>query len=215
MNIHQFWPQADLLIDNREHVTENEVRKMLDHRTAVHRGFAELEVRKGVLAPQMDFCSTRGQEGIRILVQRTIEEFMEAYTSEDRAHVLEELVDSINYLWILALIDPNAPRDHMVKAIYDGLNYTNGDWISSANKRLDIYTIGAFTYAFNGLLEKLRNRAWMHNSQDIYFAGWEDIAFALAVGTRHCRVHFNSWEEFAQYYYAKDLVLQFRLKSKY
>lgn len=184
----------------------------LEMRHATFRGFAELEKREGFVRPTIPISTAAGQEVLRILFFRVLEELSESFLSNDEAHRKEELIDATNYLLSTALLDGDLIRieQFAMKLAVQGekTRYTSAV--------MGIEELGQITVMVGGhLADTFRNRAWMRGAQDLYFSGvavyYREVLniMDLILGG------FASFQEFAAYYIAKDHVLQFRLKSGY
>lgn len=178
----------------------------MDLRRETFMGFCKLEQQKGFLAAPTSLATPRGQEMARILMFRTIEEYTEALESVERAHVLEELIDSLNYLWSINVLDPQFSYVPFIE-----------DWDFHYNLQ-NVPTeknLGRLARVLSQATDKFRNRAWMNNAQDVYFNGQNELASAIELSTTLICENFQSWKEFWSYYVAKNNVLQFRLRTNY
>ncbi len=212
MNIRStgMWPED--LDDGLTTISETSLAHLFELRTTTYRGFAFVEKSKGLLEPEMSLTSVKGQEAIRILTQRGFEELVEAIDSSSRDHFLEELIDSVNYFWVLAVLDPDTPLQKIKEVMVDQLLIAEK---SQIHYGIDAPNIGHLMVKMGPVFEKLRNRAWMNNPQSQYFDGWPEIARFLSLHLTHVLRCFLNWQEFVKFYIAKDNVLQFRLNSKY
>lgn len=210
MNIHDFWPKTvppPLL-----QPTPEAFLHLLTMRREIFQAFAEIERGKGFLQREMPLASSKGQEAIRILFQRGMEEFLEAYHSKEQDHRLEELIDSINFFWSLAIIDPTAPLPTIARSLSDSATQTK---VFAQYKSVLPEVLSSLMLEFHPVFEKMRNRAWMNNPQSLYFDGWQELTDALAAHLSLTLGHFTSWNDFVKYYLAKHYVLDFRIRSNY
>jgi len=210
MNIHDFWP-------DHETVTSSEQvwYDMIVRRWNTFSEFASIESRNGYLQPTIRFATAKGQELVRMIMFRVLEEFAESILAKEEAHWKEELIDGLNYLMVIPLLDADiCSMKDLAKICHDqtpqrsaGLYY-NSQWTASV--------LGHVTTMLAGeLADTFRNRAWMNQAQDIYFSGAEVLLDKFAT-VLYLVVHsFESFDEFWRYFIAKDEVLQFRLRSKY
>lgn len=201
MNILDYWPKEDPpLLDNLAWEV------LLARRQLTFLGFVDLERESGFLDAPVSLSTAKGQEMARILMFRTLEEFVEAIQAKDAAHRLEELIDSLNYLWSLMCLDPDVSLTEFPARGIDPI--FRGQAISASALHLMTYHLASATEFF-------RNRAWMHNAQDVYFNGADQLRESVLMCTDIILSHFESWEQFWRYFIAKDEVLQFRLRSHY
>lgn len=183
---------------------------LLKRRRSTYQGFAVIEEQGGgILSPQLSLATARGQEAIRVLVMRVLEELMEAEESTEAEHFEEELIDALNYAWVLLIGDPTfkvVENESVTRFLsYSWRNREFGD---------DVTTCDLFR-ASGELLETLRNRAWQHNAQSLYFDGWPVlVSFVLRV-SRYVFSRFKDWPSFWKMFLAKDEVLKFRLSTSY
>jgi hypothetical protein len=198
-----------------DYPSEAAFEELFKLRIRTYQAFAEIEKGKGLLKPVMNLASTHGQEAVRILTQRGLEELAEAYDSIERDHFLEELIDAINYFWVLAIIEGkgNSPLDYIIGEMINDLNDHVHDW--PGNSGLTTRHIGQAVVDLNPVFEKLRHRAWMVNPQNQYFDGYPEITSFLCKNLCLVMDQFKDWSEFVQFYIAKDNVLQFRIQTKY
>ena len=189
---------------------------LLDRRRATFLAFCDLEREKGFIAPPVSLALPKGQDTARLLMFRAIEEFTEAVNSTSEEHRLEELIDSVCYVMSVLLIDPETFTDVDVLRFADELGTADNIFGLETHLSMgDLSTLGQFTYYLATATELFRNRAWMVNVQDMYFAGKQALFDALLIAVKLIQHHFDSWESFWGYYVAKDNVLQFRLRTRY
>lgn len=201
----------DVKVESRP-MTASTLVEMLSSRREVWRGFAALEEDRGGLPQMVHLSTSRGQEVARSLIMRAIEEVTEAMDSEQREHMLEELIDAMNYLWSLLIID--APRGNAVPPDSCLLHLLAGriHWGSGLVSEL---FLGQFAFLSRHLLAKFRNRPWQNAPQSLYFDGWQELEWFVVTASAHLMSCFKSWDEFCTLWWAKDEVLRFRLRSKY
>jgi len=218
MNIRDYWGVPMPAAFNLDHGPEGAVEEMLDLRRQDFQGFAEIETQNGFLTPEMNLASSQGQEAVRVLILRGIEEWLEAIHSIEEEHKLEELIDAWNYFLSLAVIDPSSPT------FVAGLAWELAGFLEHGPKwgpppvtvpGLQGRMLQFLVFGAHPVLEKLRNRAWQNSPQSVYFDGWTAVAVFLRSLFTILLSEFGSWELFARYYWTKHLVLQFRLKSRY
>jgi len=193
--------------------TLNVIQDLLERRCKVFRGFCELEATQGFLAYPTALSSSKGQDMVRILTTRVLEEILESQEASDPAHVLEELIDALNFLLAIACLDEETPRlllcTQMAKAVDPyPLQRLEATYSGSA-------ALKAFLLNLNPMLETLRNRAWQRRTQSLYFEGWEPLINFIVAVWRAIVMEFDSWEQFCWFYVAKEAVLQFRLTTNY
>ena len=184
-------------------------------------GFCELEKVKGFIQLGTDLGSSKGQEMLRLLMFKTIEEVAEAIQAADEDHQKEELIDALNFLLEARLLEVTSIDDPLFST--DGvprIMYTA--WITvheyPASNYFYIPTkddLGEIAYSLGLVGDRLRNRSWMHNPQDIYFTGRKALDSTLINVLLIIFQCFEDWTEFYQFFKAKDNVLRFRLRTKY
>ena len=77
------------------------------------------------------------------------------------------------------------------------------------------YELGNHLVLAGRFLSKLRNRSWQNNAQSLYFDGHQALEDFVATCTQSIYTQFQSWDEFASFFWAKDAVLKWRLASNY
>lgn len=209
MNIHDFWLTEEEIPKD---LTTGVVFQLLAMRQQSYTGFARLEEEQGFLSPQTSLATRKGQEMVRILLLRGIEEFLEAIHSDCREHRLEELIDAINYWWSLAIIDSTVDRTPLAIQLQRGLTEDRHTQPEGWELMNDLQNL---LISMHPLFEKLRNRAWQNTAQSTYFDGVPELASFLRFTAAVVVSYFEDWREFYRYYVAKDRVLRFRLRSKY
>lgn len=195
-----------------------EIIKLLELRKATFTGFAALEKDQGFITPTVNFSTSKGQEMLRIMLFRVIEECVESFESVDPNHIKEEAIDAMNYLLSALMLDhtlfpAHRLADHMLlwsKEVYEPSN------LYRLNQPLTEHDISAISICIGGkLADTFRNRAWMNRAQTTLFEGYYAFVEAAKLIMGKLFTTFSSWEEFYTFFVAKDKVLQFRLKSRY
>lgn len=199
VNIKDFWP-----IEKSPSSTPQAWDQLFRMRQTTFYGFCERERQQGFLNPPVSLALAHGQEMARILMFRTLEEFVEAMLATDPDHILEELIDALNYLWSLMCLDPNVAWSEI-----------EFQPVFLERHPVCVTELGELSLMLAATTELFRNRAWMEHAQDVYFGGGLQFKQAITACTHLILAHFNDWDEFWRYYVAKDRVLQFRLKSNY
>lgn len=203
MNISDLWP-----VETPEHNSAETWEHLLALRTETFTAFAELESKQGFLQPKVSIRTTQGQEMVRILAFRVLEELGEAHMSTSSDHYYEELIDALNYLLsIFVLTGEHDPLMHPSLArLFEEAH--------RPATRLTRMQLGDVVILLGAQLgDLLRNRSWMQNTQNPYFdASLLEITapvFSLIFA------NFDTFEKFWQFFIAKDNVLQFRLRTQY
>jgi len=193
------------------------VNELLVKRNLTFLAFASIENQKGFVKPTVSFSSSQGQEMLRIMLFRTLEEVVEASEAKANNHVLEELIDALNYLMSALMLDQEYfTIERMTELTYDILN--NQRWITFVPEDIVVsdHSILYILHLIMGrMAETFRNRAWMNQTQQTFFHGYEEAGQVYQRILHTFLVHFDSWETFYKFFVAKDNVLQFRLNSKY
>jgi hypothetical protein len=213
VNIQDYWPSV---IDTNLESTVARWTTILDNRREIGQAFTTIESERGFCQPQVSFATMKGQEILRIMFFRVLEEAAESYMSEDVDHIREEAIDAINYLLLIPLLDGTVISQQSVAEIMDMTARHVFMDVSSCDRPLEVWDLGVMTELVCGhLADTFRNRPWMHNAQDLYFSGDEQLKRALiGVGGRLLRV-FPDFATFWVYYHAKASVLRFRLETHY
>jgi hypothetical protein len=215
MNINDYWDEVEHILSEDSTLAESNLDSwsyLWSLRKKTWTGFAEIEAKKGIVAPKISLSTSHGQEVTRVLLFRILEEASEALLAEERPHLLEELIDAVNYLMSMFLIDDERPEDDWQLNVLFDTAVQQVDWDSE----LSIEDLGEITIMLGGVLsDKLRNRAWMNHSQDFYFSGRKLFQTILTETFARLLSPFKNFEEFMKYFIAKDMVLQFRLRSNY
>lgn len=219
MNItHQdMWPQ-DTDISHLLKPSPQTLKNLFQLRYETFSGFSKIEQEKGFIQCGSSLSFPKGQEMARILLLRSMEELSEAADSTYPQHFYEELVDALNYAWSIPLLNKKEIPPtfyHLVMASSNSVKREQeavGRLIMTASPET---FIGRYMMTAAPLLEKLRNRAWMNNSQSMYFEGWPELTVLTGAATYYVTSQFESWKQFVQYFVAKNNVLQFRLSTNY
>lgn len=208
MNVNQHFPSV-------EEVRSLKAADLLILRGHTFYGYCHIETQNGGIDPSISLSLPRGQDQVRLLFARTVEEILEAYHSEERTHFLEELIDAINFATsLLFLVDFH--REEVQDQACSLLDHALEVAKYGTRDRLHIpEMLMQTTRAMHPLLESLRNRSWMNHSQHPYFQGHRDLLDAVYMVWLNVLPFFESSDHFRQFYVAKDRVLQFRLATKY
>ena len=182
-------------------------QQLVDSRMATFQAFAVIEADKGFVSYPWDLRTPKGQDISRLLFWRCVEEYAEAISATSTEHVLEELIDSFNYISAaLWAVDPNIAAEGLLAVLNSIKNFRQ----DPTGHRL-----GEIAYRLSNATELFRNRAWMHNAQSTYFDGMHIYCNAIFAVMIQIIEGFKDWDEFWRYFMAKDAVLQFRLHSHY
>lgn len=189
-------------------------KSFMIRRNHTFSGFCEIErFNGGVIYPGIVLSSVKGQEALRMLFFRTLEEYSESLESTESEHILEELIDSMNYLLSIPFLDYQLMSENQVAYWMDRLCHDLGTF---TGERPTFENLGRMTYIFGMRVgDILRNRAWTQNAQDIVFSGATILEEALLDAARLIMRPFHDFPEFAWFLLAKDEVLKFRLRSRY
>ena len=172
------------------------------------KGFATIEAEKGFVRPIVNLSSTHGQETLRLLAFRVIEELGEAHLSQDPDHYYEELIDALNYLLSLTLLEGKIQPELLTQL------EASTKAIGKHTGRMNFATVGYCSVELGGKMgDFLRNRPWMNQAQSTYFDG--DLVKLIKTTLDTILSLFPDSATFYRYFVAKDSVLQFRLKSRY
>ena len=205
MNIHHFFPKQEEPFENSAH----NWTEIFNRREHTFRGFAEIEKDKGFIQPAVSTNTAAGQEMLRILGFRVIEEAAESLDARTWPHRKEEIIDSFNYLISMVTIDDNLQTFDAYTSMLRGIT---AQLFSPHHKQtpLTLTGLGNISHQIAGrLADTFRNRAWMNHAQDIYFAGGSVMRLTVGGVTRTLLQVFTDFDEFYRYYVAKDDVLQF------
>lgn len=192
--------------------------ELLQMRMKTFQGFAALEEKAGLVQAKVSFSSPRGQDILRLMMFRVLEEFAESHLSQDPTHFKEEAIDALNYLLSAIMLDQTLfPMEDLCQRM-NRLTIKADDlsWGIMASRAVTALNLAELVIQICGHLpDTFRNRAWMENSQNAYFEGVDEVYSTLSSAMVHVFKSFDNWPEFYKYYVAKDRVLQFRLASKY
>lgn len=207
MNITEFY--NDIQPEPR---TMETALKMVEARRKTFLGFAAREQERGLIEPSVSFSTSQGQEMLRIMLFRVLEEVSESFEAIDKQHRQEEAIDALNYLMSALMLDPGFIQDqYMANLLIQAAEKSPmNSFVWSTG------VLGEVTYAIAGRLgDTLRNRAWMEHTQQLYFEGFNAVVEVFIEVAAWLLNTFESWDEFYRMYMAKDAVLQFRLETKY
>lgn len=214
MNVQNFLPKY-----HEMNLSTYDAQILLALRGDAFYQFCNRERENGGIDPFQSLSVPRGQENVRVLFARTVEELMEARDSQDPQHFLEELIDAINFG--TAIIFLNHGNSLLVTQLANDLNALFHVAESQEKKPLlpgddefDTRVIRIIA-AFSPLLEKLRNRAWQNGAQHPYFMGTRQLREAICTLWTEVINCFGSLHGFKKMYLAKHDVLMFRLETKY
>ena len=198
--------------------------ELLDLRKKTFHGFCAVEVQQGGLDPLVPLTTPRGQESVRVLVMRTLEEVMEAYHSHEKTHYQEEWVDAVNFATSLLFL----PHQNQAKAFLDFIHlgaslqledevgqYKPASWDSIRTIFNRQFVTDTLLMKAHPLLETLRNRAWQNQVQNPHFMGSTPLIHFVYEVWFYAIEANGGWDHFCQMYKAKDAVLQFRLSTNY
>lgn len=207
MNIRDYWPLTDEVP-----CTEEVWFSLLQMRLSTFQGFAEIEKKQGIIHPTVSVSTAHGQEVLRMLAFRTLEELGEAYLSVEPDHYYEELIDAFNYLTSALLL--SGQIDEKLPALFVEAFENRNTEVVGFPPELNHGSLGKVTVMLGAELgDSLRNRAWMKNVQNSYFD--LDLFKQLSAVFIFIFRLFPDFKTFWCYYVAKDAVLQFRLRSNY
>lgn len=220
MNVDTFLPDITVLP-----LTLETFYDMIRRRHATFCSFAEIEERRGFVRPAVSFSTSQGQEMLRIMLFRVLEEIIESHTAHTTNHIQEELIDALNYFLSALMIDHEMfDHDTVALMFYEitlqyfdrRTNHSDDDYdlfTCMPPNQVDIYKL---TKGICGdLAETFRNRAWMNQTQQTYFHGYDQVRLIFKLFMNTILPSFYDWQNFYTMYIAKDEVLQFRLSSKY
>lgn len=208
MNIQDFMPTV---IENGPY----RVSDLLDARKSSFLGFCEVEKGQGGIDPVVDLSTPEGQRNARILFARTVEELTEARESKDQDHVLEELIDSLNFA--ASLIYLGGLSDWAERKLHNKLDRAVEEpkFSYKSTTHISESLLGQGVYCFVDFLSTLRNRSWQNSVQHPYFMGEDELIDALYQFWIFIIQRFDGWAHFSDFFMAKDAVLKFRLETKY
>lgn len=188
---------------------------MMQARKATFIGFQTIEREKGLLNADVSIHSPKGQEMIRILLFRGLEETVEAFCSTSRNHVLEELIDAFNYFSSIPFLNGWGQEEEILKRMSAKFFHRFDVVESFKGAPLKVDAVGFIAVSTGKFTDRLRNRAWMNHSQDAYLDAWKEYEEMLDKILSYILPCFLSFSEFAAFFMAKDEVLQFRLRTMY
>ena len=206
MNIHDFYP-----VNLEEKVAANSIaawRHFLERREVRFAAYLNVEGRRGFLKVPTSLTTSEGQEMVRILFARAIEELLEAREAQTPSHRREELIDSLNYFLSISLLEGSI-FPGVTEALWRGWAF-NAVEPTLNQPPFDQFLSHVLSDIFP-FLDKLRNRAWQRNAQSLYFDGWSNLLAFYAGLSDGLKPFFGTWTSFAKFYIAKDEVLKFRL----
>lgn len=209
MNVYDFWDDALLIVQAKRGETALE---MLIRRRNSFNGFCEVENGQGGIDPKESLVTPAGQNYVRQLFARTMEELLESFDSRDEVHRREELVDALNFGSSMVFLN-----DSRMVAV--------GKYAAELEKRLNTAEYGVdwdakklfleVGLAFDPTLQLLRNRSWQSSTQHQYFLGENTLRESVLDLWVIIARQFESRAAFEHMFFAKDLVLQFRLRTNY
>lgn len=179
--------------------------------------FAGIEENNGFVRPSVSFSTSQGQEMLRIMLFRVLEEVVESSESEAQLHIQEELIDALNYFMSAVMLDDLFFTVNKMAELTYGTILNHRTWREPGDiEPPGYYSISKIAELVAGrMAETFRNRAWMHQTQQSFFHGYRNAAECYVDFLSFVLDYFTGWEEFHRLFVAKDMVLQFRLESKY
>lgn len=216
MNVQTYLPQYEGI-----DLSQYKAADLLRIRSEIFLAFCNRECQNGGIDPTQPLSIPKGQEHVRVLFARTVEELLEARESIERDHFLEELIDAINFGTSIAFLNHGSGTmieqlAHELQTLLEMKHFppppTQEGPVDPAFFDLQIIRI---LTGFSPLLEKLRNRAWQNGAQHPYFMGGRQIQIAIRCLWAEVIACFDSPEDFIRMYLAKADVLRFRLVTKY
>lgn len=215
MNIHDFWPTETPVFDHTSLGISEVFSEMMEMRRKTFTAYLEIESSKGFIKAA-HLRTSQGQEILRLLGFRILEELCESAMAEADAHRKEELIDAFNYLYSITFIDEEIPGvgweiDIFTESLI--LLEAQNHWNCTTPLEVEM---GKITMSLCGsLADTLRNRAWMNHPQDLYWSGLPELERFFRDLTEIILCRFSSFNEFWSYFVAKNGVLRFRLESNY
>lgn len=219
MNIWYFFkngqvpPPQEVPIPTLEIFTELFVK-----RQEVFEGFMKIEKSRGIMPSVLNLDASTGQDALRLMLFRVIEEICESNMSEEVDHQLEELIDAFNYLTSAFMMGGYFTPERMAQIFGDLLNHPASPPIFGGNRDIlkDSDQLYEVIMDMAGRLpDSLRSRSWMNNDQSPYFEGDEIAQRVLTQTLALILDAFEDWAEFYRFFLAKHLVLEFRLNTSY
>ena len=243
MNIQQTMPSPESLAgEGLAELNLEAITNLLTRRRAIYAGFAKIEeMNSNSQRVWVNLHGKQGQDYARALWARGIEEVLEATESRSRAHMLEELIDALNFVLSLVIMSPEIYRRlqnetnnqlgemSLVERMYYWPNTYRAacfkgtmvdrkstDELPDPWPKITDMVFSRWLESFSTKwLSTLRNRSWQHSVQSAYFDGTNELLDLAGFFLIFVLQYFKSWEEFACYYIAKEAVLTFRLETNY
>ncbi len=186
----------------------------LEERGKIFHGFCEVEKHNGgLLYPGIALSSAKGQEALRILFFRVIEEYAESMDSSEKSHILEELADAMNYLLSIPFLDLKVVD---VKRLAERIDMACWDLGTFEGSSTSLSELGSISFMFGMRVgDLLRNRTWTKNAQDVVFNGSAELMDILIEVLKLLIAPFHDFNELAWFLLAKHEVLKFRLRTNY
>ncbi len=217
MNIHDFHHDTQEKVDRfPEALRKTHIRASLEWllspeiwdpilalRRETFMGFLKIEESHGVThnPRPLAIFTRKGQEEVRGLLFRSLEEFWESADSNTPEHEKEELIDAINYLMATCFYLPENYPKELLKVL--------------PGKR-PLVTLPALPSVLDILMRTLevsfRARPWQETLQS-EFKTHEYYGMLLAF-LGYIVSRFTQ-REFLEYFIAKNAVLEFRIRSHY
>lgn len=190
---------------------------ILTRRQSTFMGFINRESEKGIIVIPASLASPKGQDSARLLFFRSLEEYVEASSASSNTHVLEEIIDAINYALSCLFIEQT---EHQLDSLSVLLHERSEQMFSVSHRaggrvRPIEFDVGRVAGFLARLTEQFRNRSWMEQAQDVIYDGHQAYTDTITKVVLYYLGHFHTWESFHQLYVAKDEVLKFRLRSAY
>lgn len=208
MNIQEY------MAESRANMLEHNAFALLERRRNTFLGYCETEKGRGGIDPDIPLNMPKGQEQVRVLFARCLEEILEALDSREIDHYKEELIDALNFGTSMLFFFPKWRENENLVELAEILDQIPHMVSFSVNMPPSTLFMGV-AKGYSRLLEKLRNRAWQKRTQQPYFTGETDMLAAIQNLWMIVAGEFDSWEEFCSFFLAKDEVLKFRLRTKY
>lgn len=184
------------------------LEKILITRQTTCLGFWEVEKSNGAHESGLILTTKPGQETARLFLMRGLEEIAESFDSHDELHRQEELIDAFNFFFNITAFDEFHPDARQALA----LGMSMASEVPHKSQPIDFNVLMAHLHPF---LEKLRNRVWQQSVQSTYWDGLGVTQVMLLHIYRSILASIGGWNVFYPLFYAKDDVLQFRLRSNY
>ncbi|HPB63532.1 MAG TPA: hypothetical protein PLD15_06205 [Mesotoga sp.] len=200
MNVNEFIPTikaSDYGLDD-----------LIDFRESDFLGFCARESQNGGIDPTVPLYMPKGQENVRVLFARTVEEILESLDASDEIHRQEELIDAWNFALSMLFLNTGTPAPRIKDYLIVAVEKYRRDGVPSKD-------VVAGIKPFTELLDKLRNRSWQNNSQHPVFNGTPQLVRALAKFHLWVEGQFETPDDFTVMNVAKHKVLEFRLQTNY